>query len=318
MIPKFPKFKKIELSDKKEIEKYVSKFPPYSTFNFTNLWAWDVKNNRKVSKLNGNLVFLYSVFFAEKSFLSFLGNNKCEDTTLALLSFAENNPKIYPELRFITEESIRQLQSNNLHVKEDRNNFDYFFSTSELAKLQGIKFKKHRCLARKFSEKYPDAVFQIKELSDLSIQKKLHLMLRQWEHRKKVQNKPCDLKFEEQALRRLLKNAKMHKLILSCVFLHDSMLGFSIDEVLPGRNAIAHFIKADNSFRGIYEFLNRELAQYLKNINIFLWNWQQDLNIKSLRETKLGYRPIAFLKRYTVSIEDAHKHDAQKIHKRSC
>lgn len=314
MIPEFPNFKKIELSDKKEIEGYVSKFPPYSTFNFTNLLMWDVKNNREVSKLNGNLVFLYSVFFAEKSFLSFLGENKCEDTALTLLSFANNNPKIYPELRFITEESAKQMQSANLRIKEDRNNFDYLFSPSKLAELQGIKFKELRRLARRFSEEYPDAVFQLKDLSDLSIQNKIHLMLRQWECRKKAQNKICDLKFEEKALSRLLENAKSHKLILSCIFLHDVMLGFSIDEVLPNQNAIAHFIKADNSFRGIYEFLNKELAQYLTTLDVLSWNWQQDLNIKSLRETKLGYRPIAFLKRYTVS---THEHDLQKLHESS-
>ena len=312
MIPEFPNFKKIELSDKKEIEAYVSKFPPYSTFNFTNLWTWDVKNNREVSKLNGNLVFLYSVFFAEKSFLSFLGDNKCEDTALALLFFAKNNPNMYPELRFITEESAKQMQSANLYIKEDRDNFDYLFSPHKLAELQGIKFKEIRRIARKFSEKYPDAVFQLRDLSDLSIQNKIHLMLRQWEYRKKAQNKTCDLKFEEKALGRLLKNAKSHKLILSCVFLHDEMLGFSIDEVLPNGNAIAHFIKADNSFRGIYEFLNRELAQYLSTLNVMSWNWQQDLNIKNLRETKLGYRPIAFLKRYTVSLNDAHELYLQK------
>lgn len=316
MIPEFPNFKKIELSDKEEIEEYVSKFPPYSTFNFTNLYAWDVKENRKVSKLNGNLVFLYSVFFAEKSFLSFLGNKKCEDTALALLSFANNDPKIYPELRFITEESANQLQSANLHVKEDRNNFDYLFSPSKLSELQGIKFKELRRLAKKFSEEYPDAVFQLKDLSDLSIQNKVHLTLRQWEHRKKVQNKTCDdFEFEEKALCRLLEDAKSHKLILSCVSLHDAMIGFSIDEVLPDRNAIAHFIKADNSFRGIYEFLNRELAKYLTTFDVELWNWQQDLDIKSLRETKLGYRPVAFLKRYTVSLSNIpEQHDSQKIH----
>jgi len=314
MIPEFPNFKKLELSDKKEIEKIFSKFPPYSVFNFTNLWAWDIRADRKIAKLNGNLVVRFTDYETKEPFLSFLGVNKCESTAFTLLSFAGSS-NISPKLRFITEESSMRLQSANLLVKEDRDNFDYFFSTAELAKLQGIKFKKHRNLARRFSEKYPDAAFQLKDLSDLSIQNKLHLVLRQWEQRKKMQNKACDLKFEEKALNRLLKNAKSHKLILSCVFLHDALLGFSIDEVLPGRNAIAHFIKADNSFRGIYEFFNRELAQYLTTLNIFLWNWQQDLNIKNLRETKLGYRPIAFLKRYTVSLNDTREHDLQKKHK---
>ena len=305
MIPEFPNFKKIELLDKKEVEEFVSKFPPYSAFNFTNLWAWDIRSDREISKLNENLVIRFTDYETGEPFVSFLGTNKCEDTISMLLSFA-NNSKIFPKLRFIAEESIEYLQSSKFNVKDDRDNFDYLFSPAKLAELQGVKFKKIRRLARIFSEEYPGAVFQLEDLSDLLIQEKIHLMLRRWECRKKVQNKTCDLRFEERALNRLLKNAKSHELILSCVFLHNTMLGFSIDEILPNKNAIAHFIKADNSFKGIYEFFNRELAQYLSTLDIELWNWQQDLNIKNLREAKLGYRPVAFLKRYTISINDAH------------
>lgn len=314
MIPEFPNFKKLDLSDKKEVEKLVSKFPPYSAFNFTNLWAWDIRADREIAKLNGNLVVRFTDYETKEPFISFLGTNECENTVFTLLTFACNS-KICPKLRFITEESIKHLQSANLLVEEDRNNFDYLFSPSKLSELQGAKFKDLRRLAKKFSKEHPDAVFRLKDPSDLSIQSKIHFTLRQWEHRKKVQNKTCDLRFEEKALCRLLENAKSHKLILSCIFLHGTMLCFGIDEVLPNRNAVSHFIKADNSFSGIYEFFNRELARYLTTLDIKLWNWQQDLNIKNLRETKLGYRPVNFLKRYTVSLNDAHEHDFQGLRK---
>lgn len=310
MIPEFPNFKKIELSDKKEVEEFVSKFPPYSAFNFTNLWAWDIRGDREIAKLNENLVIRFTDYETEEPFLSFLGINKCENTALTLLSFACKS-EICPKLRFITEESIGNLQSANLCVAEDRDNSDYLFSPPKLSKLQGVEFKKIRHLAKRFSEEYPDAVFQSKDLSDLSVQNEIHLMLRKWECRKQEQNKECDLRFEEKALNRLLQSAKSHNLTLSCVFLHNKMIGFSIDEILPNQNVIAHFIKADNSFKGIYEFLNRELAQYLEALNITLWNWQQDLNIKNLRETKLSYRPVAFLKRYTVSFNDSSVHESQ-------
>jgi uncharacterized protein len=303
MIPKFPNFKRLELSDKKEIERIVFKFSPHSTFNFTNLFAWDVRDNRKISKLNGNLVVLYSVFFVKKPFFSFLGSNRCENTVFKLLDFA-NKLNISPELRFITKESIDCLKSKNLCVTEDRDNFDYLFSPSNLAEFRGVKFKEHRYLVRRFKKEYPNAVFQIKDLNDPLMQKNIYRMLKQWGFRKKEEGKTFDLRFEEKALRRLFKNAADKKLILSGVFLGNEMLGFSIDEILPNKNAMAHFIKADNSFKGIYEFLNQELAKYLKNFNIELWNWQQDLNIENLRKTKLGYCPVAFLKRYTVSLNN--------------
>jgi len=304
MIPEFPQFKNLQLSDKEEIEKIASKFPPYSAFNFTNLWAWDVRGDRKLSKLNGNLVVLFTNYNTQEPYLSFLGINKCEDTTFKLLNFAEES-KIFPKLCFITKETIQHLQSSSLHIEEDCDNSDYIFSPSRLAELCGSELKDQRHLARRFRRENPDAVFSFENLSDPSIQEKIHSVLRQWENRKKSQNKPFDLRFEEKALRRLLETADTHKLTLSCVHLHDAMLGFSIDEILPSQNVIAHFIKADNFYRGIYEFINKELAQHLVNCSATSWNWQQDLNIENLRKTKISYRPIALLKRYTVSLSPA-------------
>ncbi len=303
MIPEFPQFKKLELSDKKEIEKFTIKFPPHSSFNFTNIWAWNIRGDRKISKLNDNLVIFFTDYDTENPFLSFLGINKCEDTVLQLINFA-NKSGLSPKLRFITEESIKYLNSDNFIIEEDRDNFDYIFYCSELSELKGVKFKNQRHLAARFIREYPDSTFKLKDFSNLSVQEKINFVLTQWENGKKMQNKRYDLRFEEKALYRLFESVGSHNLILSCVFLNDIMLGFSIDEILPNQNAIAHFIKADNSFRGIYEFLNNELAKYLITLGVVSWNWQQDLNIENLRKTKISYRPVSFLKKYTVSLPD--------------
>lgn len=301
MIPEFPNFKKIEMSDKIEVEKFVSKFPSYSAFNFTNLFVWDIRNDRKISKLNDNLVILFTDYDTSEPFLSFLGDNECNDTVLRLLNFAKMN-KIFPQLRFITQESIKRLTLPDLQIHEDRDNFDYIFSISELANLKGIKFKKHRHLASKFSKEYPEAVFRLEDLRNPLIQKKIIKLLERWENCKKKQNKTYDLRFEKRALNYLLENSSNFQLVVSCIFIYDEMIGFSIDEILPNKSTMSHFIKADNSYRGIYEFLNTELANYLLKQKIELWNWQQDLSLINLRETKLGYRPVGFLKRYIVSL----------------
>ncbi len=300
MIPEFPNFKKLELSDKEEIEKFVSNFPPYSAFNFINLLIWDIKNTRKISKLNDNLVIFFTDYETDEPFLSFLGNNKCKDTILKLVSFAQKE-KISTKLRFITEEIISQIKSDNLNIEEDRDNFDYLFSPFELSNYTGIKFKKHRHLAKRFLQDYPNAIFKIENLNNEKNKNDIHSVLRKWENGKKLENKFCNLSYEEKAIDNLLKNISDKKLILSYVLIDNKMIGFSIDEILPNEVVISHFVKADNSFRGIYEFLNKKLASYLFTLGIKTWNWQQDLNIKNLRETKLGYRPVSFLKRFSVS-----------------
>ncbi len=82
MIPVFPNFKKLELSDKKEVEKFTSEFPPYSDFNFISMWIWDIADNMMISQLNKNLVVVFNDYLSGKPFISFLGKNKISETTL--------------------------------------------------------------------------------------------------------------------------------------------------------------------------------------------------------------------------------------------
>lgn len=58
MIPTFPEFKPIEITDKEEVENFTKNYPPYSDFNFISLFCWDVDGKRRLSWLNGNWVCL--------------------------------------------------------------------------------------------------------------------------------------------------------------------------------------------------------------------------------------------------------------------
>ena len=94
MLPEFPNFKKIELTDKKDVEGFTSKFPPYSDFNFSNIWAWDLKKEMGLSILNNNLVVRFTDYVNGQSFLSFFGDNMVNETTEDLILFSEKNYKI--------------------------------------------------------------------------------------------------------------------------------------------------------------------------------------------------------------------------------
>ena len=56
MLPEFPKFKSIELSDKEDVEKITHKYPPYSDFNFVSMWSWDIKGEMRISEFYGNFM----------------------------------------------------------------------------------------------------------------------------------------------------------------------------------------------------------------------------------------------------------------------
>lgn len=73
MIPEFPQFKVLELSDKGDIEVFTKKFPPYSDFNFVSMWSWDIKGDMRISQLNDNLVVRFTDYLTGNPFFSFFG-----------------------------------------------------------------------------------------------------------------------------------------------------------------------------------------------------------------------------------------------------
>lgn len=302
MIPEFPNFKEVSFDDKDAVESFTHKFKPYSDFNFISLWAWDTNGRRRISVLNDNLVVLFTDYQTEKPFISFLGNTRVEETVEILLAYAEKE-RMPTILSFIGQETVNALQNTQLLIEEDPVNFDYVFSTTEHALLQGNKYSSKRHLVKKFIQENPNARYEVERLSDEAIQEQLISTLRKWGSNKILNGKDYDFKHEEIAISRLLKvlRNKNSKLILSYISLNQGMLGFSIDEILPEGYAISHFAKANTEYRGIYEFLNQQVAHYLQDIKIAFWNWEQDLGAKSLQTVKSSYRPITFLKKYKVS-----------------
>ena len=301
MIPLFPEFKKVGVNDREAVESHAHRYPPYSDFNFTSLWAWDTSNERMISELNGNLVVRFTDYSSHEHFFSFLGTNEPEHTARELIRHAESL-SISPTLQLVPEVSVTGMRASVLAVGEDKDHFDYLYSTEELATLKGIRFKGKRQMLTRFMHAYPEAYVEIGDLNNVNIQKQIISILRTWESNKKSENKEYELQHEETAITRLFQTADKHTLVVTGIFLKGSMIAFSIDEILPKQYSITHFAKADSSNRGIYDFLNSKVALHLAQNDTALWNWEQDLGVESLRRSKLSYRPTRFLKKYRVSL----------------
>jgi len=300
-LPTFPTFKKLELSDKRIIDSFTNLYKPYSDFNFTNLWAWDTTSSREISLLNKNLVVRFTDYRETNPFLSFIGTNQVNNTVKQLLSYISESTDLPPVLKFVSEEAVMGLDKKQFLVEEDPENFDYIFSVRDIASSAHPYLRAKNRLSKNFSRDYPKAILEIRDFSDTSLHQSMIEIMHCWEINKKLANKIHDLRPEECAIKRLFNSANKHQLILTCLYNENVMIGFSVDEILPNSYAISHFIKADIQYRGVYEYLNKKVAQDLDKKDINLWNWEQDLNLEGLRQLKMSYRPISFLKKYRVS-----------------
>ena len=299
MIPKFPEFKHVEVEDREAVEAFTHKYPPYSDFNFTSLWSWDTSNERMVSVLNDNLVVRFTDYSTHAAFLSFLGENDTEKTARELLEYsaAEGMPA---ELRLVPSVSIQTMRPSVLVASEDVGNFDYVFDIPLLAKFPGAGFATKRRDMGRFRRANPNVRIEIVDFNNADVQARILGLLDVWEKNKKAQNKTYEVEHERAAVQRLAQTAQNHSLLVTGIFNGEELIAFSIEELLPNQWALGHFWKADIQYEAIYDVLIHEKAKHFETLQIATLNYEQDLGILELRRSKMAYRPVDFLKKYTV------------------
>lgn len=297
MIPVFPNFKKLELTDKKEVEKITSKFPPYSDFNFVSLWTWDVKNQVFISILNENLVVLFTDYITGERFCSFLGNNKVKETIKDLLEFSKNK-NFKPVLKLVPDEVINTEMRYSFNVTADPDSYDYIYAVSHLSNMHNWPQHSSGKNVRSYSRNFPNYV--IKHCSVGKAKKDEYIKIfKKWAENKEVKN--YSKLNEYQALERFFELKQENTRIVS-VYVDNILMGFNIYEIVSSDYAISHFAKVNiKHHRAIGDILNWEEAKILNNLGIKYFNWEQDLGILNLRKSKEKYKSDFLLKKVTIS-----------------
>lgn len=299
MIPEFPLFKKIELSDKHDIEKITSQYPPYSDFNFVSMWCWNTKEQLKISQLYGNLIIYFTDYITDEPFCSFLGNNKITETIRKLHEYCKNN-KIKPDLSLIPEHSISELLQEDVKIYEDIDNFDYVYDLNKIQSYTGSQFSQKRNKVKVFLKKINNPIIKILDLKDHNIKKQILTLNEYWYTKKTTKDLNFKIKNELLATERFFSGNFKESLAIG-LFQNDKLIGYSIYSILSYCNyATSHFCKADTSYTGIYDYLIQESAKILFSKNCNFLNYEQDLGIPGLRASKKSFAS-SYLRKYKIS-----------------
>ena len=297
MTPTFPEFKKLELADKKDVEKFTAQFPPYSDFNFVSMWIWNVFDDMQISQLNQNLVVIFNDYLTSKPFVSFIGKNKISETTSELIKFSRENYKT-PSLELITEEAAKELANLGFTTIPDQDSHDYVYSTSHLASMDSWTQSTISKGIRRFIKTYPDYVIKQGLIQDI-VEDEYLKMFGRWSDNKNTMNH-FELN-EYKAFRRLFQIKDENIKVIS-LYVKDILVGFTVYEILPNSYAMSHFAKADTSYHlAVYDILDWEEAKILKDQGVKYYNWEQDLGILGIRKAKMKYKPNFLLKQFIVN-----------------
>jgi hypothetical protein len=82
----------------------------------------------------------------------------------------------------------------------------------------------------------------------------------------------------------------------------DLIVAYTIAEKLDEDTVVVHYEKGCPDYKGVYQAINQ---MFLENLDgNFKWvNREQDLGEEGLRQAKLSYNPVGFLKKYRVSFK---------------
>ncbi len=304
MIPKFPEFKKIELTDREEIEKYTRSFPPYSDFNFVSMWSWDVKGDMRVSVLNDNLVIRFNDYITSEPFYSFLGTNKVNETLETLLELSKKEG-LTARLKLVPADSISSIDSNKYRIEEDKDNHDYIIPAEIFKEYSTKKTRTKRNSVKQFLNKFEPQKMYL-DLSDPTIKTSIYKLFTKWSEGKED---PLEVQNELKALERFIENKcglKEHLCI--GIYLQKKLIGFCMSEELNGSYSTIHFCKADSSLSsGVYAYLLQENAKSLIEQGRTLVNIEQDLGIDNMKRWKASHGSDIFLKKYIVGYNTTYK-----------
>ncbi|MBI5906540.1 DUF2156 domain-containing protein [Candidatus Saccharibacteria bacterium] len=292
MIAKFPAFSKLTLDLKDDVEAVTSHFEPYSDFNFSSLYCWDTDDYTSVSDLNGNLVIRLPDYLSGGPITSMLGDKKIDESIEQLLA----NTKA---LNLVPEVVVKALEKRRFNLLADKDSFDYIYDLEQHANLTGPDFKGKRKKVNRFIRNFQNRY--IVRPIDFEDHRTKDLILNVFDDWAKAKNKQGkDTHQRRVATTRMIENAQVLGIIGLIIYLDDKPAGFTIYETADNKWATWHSHKILPQYENLDAFATMEASKDLLRRGQTYINWEQDFGTPSIRQLKLTYHPVKYLKKYTI------------------
>ncbi len=299
MIPVFPSFKKVDISDQSLIEKFTSQYDPYSDFNFVDMWSWDTESQMEYAQLNGNLVIKVTEYLSNKYSYSFLGKNKVAETIDTLFEMLRGLKIANPELILVPEISLKGVDTNKYYIEIDLNNYDYIYSLEDLSVYPGNKFSDKRRKLNSFLRNHKNPTTELIDLNNSETRRQILGLNDVWTENKSSVDEYHFLPKEYSAIEKFF-NSNFDDILCIGIFFETKLIGYSTFSLLSNEYAMCHFSKGDTTHYGVYEYLMRESAAILLGHKVKFLNYQEDLGLPGLRFFKNSFNPSKFLRKYNI------------------
>ncbi len=294
-------FKPITLSDQDWIKALLKK----SDFNgaeysFGNNFVWRDIYHIEVAEYNG-FYLARSGIGENRSYLYPAGNGDIKQVMEALIEDAKERGMEFG-VYSATKESVALLETlmpGRFHYKENRDAFDYIYSTEKLSTLSGKKYHSKRNHIARFKEYNPDWAYEPITQENLADCIK---MSREW-----CEQNDCDGDPGKQNEACAVKESLIHFFELGYVGgllrAGGRIVAFTIGGPPNSDTFITHIEKAFSDVQGAYPMINCEFAKHAAQGFQYI-NREDDTGAEGLRKAKLSYKPEILLEKYCITLAE--------------
>ncbi|MDP6154772.1 MAG: phosphatidylglycerol lysyltransferase domain-containing protein [Candidatus Thermoplasmatota archaeon] len=287
-------FRQITFEDRPFFMEFQSRYPPeHSDYIFSTMVCWQHYMRYSYAR-NHDSVIIMTEHEGEIRFRPPMGPK--DRTTLEEVIRLSREINGENSFSVVDPEMKDWLQAEfpNMEFQPQRDYFDYVYLAKDLAELSGKRYLKIRNQLNYFLK---HNTYSAEEISKENIAEAREFLVK-WCLQKGCVEEPL-LNSERIAVQTALANFTELGLSGLIIRINGIVEAFSVFEKMSNDTAVVHFEKANFTYKGIYQAINRETAKFLVNDFKFI-NRETDMGIKGLRKAKEKYHPHHFVEVYHV------------------
>lgn len=191
---------------------------------------------------------------------------------------------------------------NCFAVEDCRNEYDYLYSVEQFINAKGTKYRNIRNHRYHFETAYSF------EISDTALEEASDLLAFESKffncYIANNANYANDAEFlaEHDAFKKIMKDYRYHNLKGFSMKINHEIVGFAVCEIVDTSTATVLFLKADNQYSGIVNYLEFIVAKKLYALGIKTLNYMADVGVEGLRFNKLKKNPSGFIEKCRMEI----------------
>lgn len=260
---------------------------PVSEYSFANLYLF--RNKHDYNVISGDETFITGRAYNGDRYAM-----PTSDVRSLAPETLDTMIKRYGMIFPVLEEWLPIFAPNKYAVTFDDAESDYLHSVEKMANYAGNRLHDKKNLLNQFVKRYSSRAVRL--TSDLL--NDAREILDMWQEGSVLTKDDTDYNACSEAL-------SLYEELSLCgvIYYVDGIpAGFIIGEELGSSVFALHFVKAKKEFKGIYQFMYHQFARIMP-LNYVAFNFEQDLGIGSLRQSKASYQPEKMLKKYRVRLK---------------